>query len=621
MQKSFYSNLSQDDIKFYENWNSNTDDQLLHRLITDVFHERAKSDPERSAIEYKDQSLSYAELDASSNRFASYLKATHNIGKEQRIGLFLSPSLNLPLSILSVLKASAAFVPLDPNYPVDRLEYMIEDAGLSLIITTSNLMGKLPSTDCNVVQIDLVQESIDSCSKDDIGDEIEASSLAYVIYTSGSTGRPKGVMVEHKGIVNMAISESRSYQVGLGDRVMQFASMNFDGAICEVFMTLAAGGVLCLIDNEQRNAGTALNELLRSKKINAVVLTPSVLSATPATNLPDLKSIGSAGESCTPDIIEKWGKGRHFTNSFGPTENTVVATAAEKEDCIDKVTIGKPLPNVRVYTIDDDNKQVAVGEVGEIAMAGIQVARGYHNQPDLTAERFIQDPLSDDPADKLYKSGDFGRVNSSGCLEYIGRKDDQVKLRGQRIELGEIENVINKMPAVTLCAVVLVTTPSGDKRIVAYVCGEVEQAKLREHISSLLPVHMMPNHFMFVDSLPMTPNDKVDKKQLQLNTSLEPQQAKGPLPSTETEIKIAEIWKNILEVNSISKIDNFFELGGSSLLAAQSVEKINEKLGVEPDLKVLTLGTLQEVSQYCDEAFEVRNNSFIYKLRKILGLA
>lgn len=619
MNNSFYSNLSDEDISFYENWNSNSNESYLKRLMIEVFIDRVKSDPDRTAVEYCEQQLTYAELDDKSNQFARYLKDNHNTSEEKRIGIFLNPSFNLPLSILSILKSSAAFVPLDPNYPVDRLEYMIEDANLSIIVTTSDLLDNLPNTICTIVKIDQLQAEIDSCSTDTMGANLSASSLAYVIYTSGSTGRPKGVMVEHKGIANMALTEAESYQVKAGSRVMQFASINFDGSICEFFMTWAAGGVLCLIDNEERNAGRALNLLLNLKKINVVVLTPSVLSATPNTNLPELKSIGSAGESCTPDIIEKWGKDRHFTNSFGPTENTVVATAAQKEDCQDIITIGKPLANVRVYTLDEDNKQVTIGEVGEIAMAGIQVARGYHNQAELTAERFIQDPLSEDASAKLYKSGDFGRINSAGCLEYIGRKDDQVKLRGQRIELGEIENVINKMPEVTQSAVVVVTTPSGDKRIVAHVCGSVNSSNLREHISSLLPVHMMPNHFMLVDSLPMTPNDKVDKKKLQLNSNIESSEQTGPPPNSITEVKIADVWKTTLEINNISIIDNFFELGGSSLLAVQSIELLNESLGIEPDLKTITLGTLKEVAEHCDELLEKRNNSWIYKLRKVLG--
>lgn len=621
MHAPFYSNLSEEEIKFYENWNDNTDSTILKGLITEVISAQAENTPNLPAIEHDNQQLTYSELDNRSNQFARYLIEQYASKEEERIGIFLNPSLNLPLCMLSVLKSSAAFVPLDPNYPADRLDYMIDDANLSIILTTSDLLNNLPSTKCTIIQIDKIQSLVEKYSAEREPIQLNPSSLAYVIYTSGSTGRPKGVMVEHKGIANMAMGSTQIYQISLGSRVMQFASINFDGSICEIFSTFAVGGVLCLINNKDRNAGKALNSLLNKKKINTVVLTPSVLSATPNTNLPDLRSVGSAGESCTRDIIKKWGEGRHFINAFGPTENTVFATAATKTDCTPTITIGKPMPNVRIYTIDENNKQVGIGEVGEIAMAGIQVARGYHNQPELTAERFIQDPLSDTPSARLYKSGDFGRIKADGNLEYIGRKDDQVKLRGQRIELGEIENIINQLSSITQSAVVLATTVSGDKRIVAYVCGNTNAGKLREYIASLLPVHMIPNHFVFVDLLPMTPNDKVDKKQLQETPLPQSNEAVGPNAKTPSEVEIANIWATVLEVDNISTIDNFFELGGSSLLAVETVEKINEKIGIEPDLKLITLGSLKEIAYHCDQLIEKRNTSWIFRLRKILGLA
>jgi len=624
MRSIFYSKIAADEAQFYDKWNSNTDVTLLNCLITEVISEQAEKWPDQPAVEFNGKHLKYAELESGSNQYANYLREHHGVKEEDRIGIFLNPSLEFPQVIISVLKASAAFVPLDPNYPVDRLAYMVEDANLSLVITTSDLLDKLPSTSCSTLQIDVVQSEIRKCSAEKVPVTLKSSTLAYVIYTSGSTGRPKGVMVEHKGIVNMAIGESRSYHVSHGDRVMQFASFNFDGSICEIFMTLAIGGILCLIKTEERNAGGTLNSLLRKMKINAVVLTPAVLSATPSTDLPDLTSIGSAGESCTHDIIEKWGEGRHFVNAFGPTENTVVATMAEKIDCYPDITIGKPISNVRVYTLDEDNKQVGIGEVGEIAMAGIQVARGYLNQSDLSAERFIKDPLSDDPSALLYKSGDFGRITAEGNLVYVGRKDDQIKLRGQRIELGEIENVINKLASVTHSIILLVTTPNGDKRLVAYICGKTNAGELRKHIASLLPIHMIPNHFIFVDTFPMTPNGKVDKKLLQKNAieqMNESPELSGPTPESQTEIKISEIWTKLLEVESVSTIDNFFELGGSSLLAAQTAESIYDILNVEPDLKLLTLGTLKELSHHCDELIEKRNNSWLHRIRVGLRLA
>lgn len=620
MRESFYSNLSKEEIQFYEKWNGNTDESTLNSLITEVFSAQAIDYFDRPAIEYDNQQLTYGELDHRTNQLARFLRDQYGVKKEDRIGLFLNPSVNYPLAMLSVLKSSAAFVPLDPNYPPDRLVYMIEDANLSVIMTVSELADSLPSTTSSILLMDTHQLEIEKYSSDSVDFKIKPSSLAYVIYTSGSTGRPKGVMVEHKGIANMAFAEAHSYQINASDRVLQFASINFDASVCDAFMTWVAGGVLCLIDNQERGAGRAFHDLLRKKKITAVVLTPTLLSATPSDDLPDLKKIGSAGESCTPDLIEKWGKGRHFVNSFGPTENTVVATAAKKQDCYPLITIGKPMPNVRVYTLDEHNKQVGIGKVGEIAMAGIQVARGYHNRPDLTAERFIKDPLDDDASALIYKSGDFGKITAAGNLEYIGRKDDQVKLRGMRIELGEIEGVLNKSAGVTQSSVVLVSMPNGDKRIVAYICGDATAGELRKHITSLLPLHMIPNNFVFISSLPMTPNGKVDKNQLEARAITQETDAAGPPPGTPTEIELANIWALLLKIDTVSTMDNFFELGGDSLLAVQFAESISERLGVEADLKLLMLGRLKELAHHIDELIEKRNSSLWYRLRNKLGL-
>ena len=621
MINHFYSNLSEKDVQFYEVWNGATDNSTSHHLITDLFSVRSERYFDLAAAEHGDELITYGELERNSNQFARLLKAKHGIKAEDRIGLFLRPSLNLPIALLSVLKSSAAFVPLDPNYPADRLMFMITDANLSVILTTSDLMSRLPCVECSVLAVDTLGFEAEKYSTDRIEEELLRSSLAYVIYTSGSTGHPKGVMVEHKGIANMAIGEANSYRIGLGDRVLQYASINFDASVCEFFMAWVSGATVCLIDNEDRTAGQTLNNLLREKKINAAVLTPTVLAVTSSDNLPDLRTIGSAGESCFPSLIEKWGNGRHFVNAFGPTENTVVATAAAKEDCYPSITIGKPIPNVRVYTLNKDNQQVGVGQIGEIAMAGIQVARGYHNQPELTAERFVKDPEGESASAKLYKSGDFGRITARGNLEYLGRRDDQIKLRGMRIELGEIEAAINSFANVSQSSVLLVKTPSGDQRLVAYFCGDITAGELRANLAELLPPHMIPAYFERLTSLPITPNGKVDKKLLEKNVLTKKSVPSGPVPETFVEIELAKLWIKLLETDAISTSDNFFELGGYSLLAMQLTECIIDQLGVRPDIKLLTLGTFKEVAKNCEVLIKQREKSWLYRLRKCLRLA
>ena len=620
MSGYFYSNLSEEEVQFYERWNVRTDESTLNQIITDLFSDQSERYFDLAAVEYDGKQWTYGELERGSNQLARLLKDKHRVEAEDRIGFYLSPSLNLPLAMLGVLKSSAAFVPLDPNYPLDRLTYMINDADLSMILTTSDLVDSLPPNECSILVIDTLGPEVEKYSADRIEDKLRPSSLAYVIYTSGSTGRPKGVMVEHRGIANMAISEAASYRVGHGDRVLQYASINFDASVCDFFMTWVSGAVLCLIDNEERTTGRTLNNLLREKRINVVVLTPTVLGATSSENLPDLRTIGSAGESCSVGVIEKWGCERHFVNAFGPTENTVVATAAEKQDCYPSITVGKPMPNVRVYTLDENNKQVGIGQVGEIAVAGIQVARGYHNQPELTAERFIKDPLGGDETAQLYKSGDYGRITTEGNLEYVGRRDDQVKLRGMRIELGEIESVVNGLEYVTQSSVLLVDTSSGDQKLVAYFCGDITAGELREKSAGLLPVHMIPNHFERLESLPTTPNGKVDKKLLEQYVLTAASPTSGPVPETPVEIELSKLWIKLLDIESVSTSDNFFEIGGSSLLAMQLIELIIEEMGVQPDIKLLTLGTFREVAKNCAELAEKREKSWWRRLRKRLRL-
>jgi amino acid adenylation domain-containing protein len=433
-----------------------------------LFEFQVKRTPDAVAVVFEGEHLTYQELNHRANQLAHYLR-TLGVGPEVLVGICMKRPLEMIVGLLGILKAGGAYVPLDPAYPQERLAFMLQDAQTPVLLTQKRLMSLLPEHGAKVVCLDADWKAIALESEENPVCGVTPDNLAYVIYTSGSTGKPKGVLVAHRSLCNLAKVQVKSFDVQPKSRVLQFASLSFDASVSEVFITLVAGATLILSTRDSLLLGPALIQLLREQAITHVTLPPSVLAVLPAEELPALRTMIVAGEACPSDLVALWAPGRRFFNAYGPTEATVCATIAECTDSSQKLPIGYPITNTQVYLLDAQQQPIPVGVPGEIHLGGVGLARGYLNQPHLTAEKFIPNPYSDEPGVRLYKTGDLARYLPSGQLEFLGRLDQQVKIRGFRIELGEIEAVLSQHPEVQQTVVMVREDIPGNKRLVAYV--------------------------------------------------------------------------------------------------------------------------------------------------------
>jgi amino acid adenylation domain-containing protein/non-ribosomal peptide synthase protein (TIGR01720 family) len=454
-------------------WNDTEAEYASDRCIHQLFAAQVASTPQAIALVFQNRQLTYQELNSRANQLAHYLQKM-GVGAETLVGICIDRSPEMLIGLWGILKAGGAYVPLDASYPPERLAYMLSDAKIKVLLTTKNLGAGLPAHAADVIYLDADWEQIATQSEENPVINVQSESLAYVIYTSGSTGTPKGVMVPHRGLCNLAQAQIKLFDVQPTSRVLQFASVSFDASISEIVMTLCAGATLYLDSKEALLPGDTLSEYLQAREITHVTLPPTALAVMPLVPLPQLQTIIVAGEACPQELIARWATGRNFFNAYGPTEGTVCATVSEPLDGSKPAPIGKPIPNVRVYILDDRLQPVPVGVPGELYIAGVGIARGYLNRPDLTAEKFISNPYDNEPYKRLYKTGDRARYLSDGNIEFLGRIDHQVKLRGYRIELGEIESLLSKHSQVREAVVVGREDRSGDRRLVAYVVPQLE---------------------------------------------------------------------------------------------------------------------------------------------------
>ncbi|MDZ8051396.1 MAG: amino acid adenylation domain-containing protein [Aulosira sp. ZfuCHP01] len=440
--------------------------------------------------------LTYKELNVRANQLAHYLK-TLGVGPEVLVGICVERSLEMIVGVLAILKAGGAYLPLDSNYPKERLAFMLEDSQISVLITQQRFLESLPSNTAQIICLDTDWTGIAEHSQQNLICEVTSNNLAYVIYTSGSTGKPKGVLVPHAGVGNLAREQIRIFDVQPDSRVLQFASFSFDASVSEIFMALLAGATLVLATRDSLMPGTGLLKLLREQRITTVTLPPSALAVLPIQELPDLRSLIVAGEACPPELINRWAPGRRFFNAYGPTEATVCTTIAECTPSVKKPSIGYPIANKQVYLLDEQLEPVPVGVVGELYIGGLGLAKGYLNRPELTAEKFILKKAggwgaeeqggrgAEEPVTRLYKTGDLARYLPDGSLEFLGRIDEQVKVRGYRIELGEIEAVIGRHPGVQQAVAIAREDVPGQNRLIAYVVQNPEYEGEPEQVADL----------------------------------------------------------------------------------------------------------------------------------------
>ncbi|HEX7334408.1 MAG TPA: amino acid adenylation domain-containing protein, partial [Pyrinomonadaceae bacterium] len=548
-------------------WND-TKREYPEGCLHDLFAAQVARTPNAVALLFNEERLTYAELNRRANQLAHHLRSL-GVGPEVLVGLQLERGVEMIVGILGVLKAGGAFVPIDPNYPRERIEFMLADARISVLLTAENL-------DWNTIA-HLSDENLETTTTPD--------NLAYVIYTSGSTGQPKGVLIQHRGVANLAFAQREAFDVSPESRVLQFASISFDAAVSEIFKTLLTGATLCLATPESLMPVDPLLQLLRKQQITTLTLPPSIWAVLPSDNLPSLLTTISAGEACPPQIVASWSRdGRRFVNAYGPTEVTVCATISDALDDDAKPPIGRAIANAQVHVLDRNLRPVPINVAGELYVGGVGLARGYLNRPALTAERFVPDPFSTEPGRRLYRTGDLARYRRDGNLEYAGRVDQQVKLRGFRIELGEIESALVQHPAIRDAVVVTREDTPGDKRLVAYVIVEPgntpDVSQWREWLMQKLPEYMLPAAFVALPEFPRTPSGKVDRRALPAPDTSRPEQSQAYVaPRDQLEQFLVDLWQRTLGLKQIGVNDNFFDSGGNSLKGAILINRLQELLG------------------------------------------
>ncbi|MEV8015621.1 non-ribosomal peptide synthase/polyketide synthase [Streptomyces sp. NPDC086554] len=586
-----------------------------------LFEARAAGSPDAPAVvDDTGTGMSYGELNRRANRLARMLIA-RGIGPEDTVALMLPRSAELVVAVIAVLKAGAAYLPVDPAYPADRIAYLLTDGAPRLTLTTTALSGGLPAGTAHWTAEewaaadeatagligegvlpgtgvlsggDVLSEVGDVLSEVNVTDAERLSPLtlshaAYIIYTSGSSGRPKGVVCTHTGVASLLDARGNLLDLGPGDRVLQFASLSFDAAFWELSMALLSGATLVLASPDRLRPGAPLVALAAEHEVTHLLLPPSVLDVLAPSDLPTVRTLLVGGEASSGELVARWSPGRRMINAYGPTEITVCATMSAPLSGDAKPPIGRPVTNMRAYVLDARLRPVPVGVVGELYLAGDGVARGYLGRPGLTGERFVACPFGE-PGERMYRSGDLVRWNTSGELEYLGRADDQVKVRGHRIELGEIESVLTARP--TVAQAVVVTRADRPGQLVAYVVPadpgqEVDVAELRGHVAATLPEYMIPAAVVTMDALPLTPNGKLDRRALPAPDF--GAVAAGRAPRSPREEVLCGLFAEVLGVHQVSIDDNFFDLGGHSLLATRLVSRVRSVLGVE-----LSLGALFE---------------------------
>ena len=598
---------AQEHQSLVHDWSSATLDYPSEQRVHQLFEAQVAQQPSAPALLFEDRQLSYAELNARANRLARHLVRL-GVGPDVLVGIAVERGLDMIIGLLAVLKAGGAYVPLDPEYPQDRLLCMIEDSGTRLMLTQSHLRERLAIPDyVDHLCLDQDQAWVD-LDASNLSNRAHAQNLAYVMFTSGSTGRPKGVGINQLSLTRHAYVSLDFFNLKGDDRILQFSTFNFDGFVEQLYPALICGASVVLRGTEIWDTETFYRELIKHQ-ISVVDLTTAywnLLAKDFATAGPRdygrLKQVHAGGEAMPPEGLAAWaeaGLGHvKLLNTYGPTEATVTVTAL---DCTDYVTgarptpltmpIGKVLAGRSIYLLDDSGAPAPIGVVGELVIGGELLARGYFNRPDLTAERFMPDPFSQNGG-RLYRTGDLARYNASGVIEYVGRIDHQVKIRGFRIELGEIEARLLEQEQVR-DAIVLAQPVASGLQLVGYVVPHataLPEAELRQSIkaalAAVLPDYMVPGLLMFLDVLPLSPNGKLDRKALPKPDASQ-QQNHYVAPRTALEIQVAGVWKNVLELEQVGLDDHFFELGGHSLLATQVVARLKALLSCSLTLRDL----------------------------------
>ncbi|MGV5049105.1 amino acid adenylation domain-containing protein [Rhodococcus pyridinivorans] len=579
-----------------------------------------EQNPGGTALSAEGRHLSYAALDTLSSRIARFL-ISRGVGPETFVAIGIRRSFESVIAVWAVAKTGAAFLPVDPNYPQDRIQHMLTDSGAVLGLTTAAHRDALPSTTEWVVLDDPdVAATVDGQSGEPVSyaernAPLRAENAAYVIYTSGSTGRPKGVVVTQAGLASFSIEQRERYQVGTDARTLHFASPSFDASVLELLLAFGAGATM-VIAPPDLYGGSELREFLLRERVTHAFITPAALATVNPDGLDTLSVVVVGGEACPPELVERWASGRRFHNGYGPTETTIMTNISAALAPGEQITIGPPIRNTASWVLDAQLRRVPIGVVGELYLSGPELARGYHNRVALTAERFIANPYAN-PGERMYRTGDLVRWTESGDIVYVGRSDFQVKVRGFRIELGEIDAVLSSHEKVDFAVTVGHTGAAGVTSLVAYVLPvdstDVDVDVFRGYAQQSLPAHMVPSTIMVLDTIPLTPNGKLDRAALP-EPVFEAREFRAPV--TPMHMIVAETFEEVLGLDRVGLDDDFFALGGNSLLATQVAARLGQALGSQVPVRVLfEAGTVEALAARVEKPGNVMQTPLVAQQR------
>ena len=568
------------------------------KTIIDLFEEQVDRTPENIAIVINDKQLTYRELNERSNQFAYYLQSK-GVKNETLVPICVERSVDMIVGILGILKTGAAYVPIDPDYPAERILYTIGDLAVDIIISSEKSISRLPDVaGRTIISLDDDSFVLSTYPVENLSKHIDTGQLAYVIYTSGSTGKPKGVMIQHSNVYSFISWCQEEFESSNFEIVYASTSICFDLSVFELFYPLSIGKPVRVLEN-----GLHIGKYLAKDNFVMINSVPSVIQnlLRDGTDFNNISVINIAGEPVPAQVHQNIDTDKiELRNLYGPTEDTTYSTVSRLKNSV-PVTIGKPISNTSIYILNKEKELVPVGIYGEICISGAGLAKGYLNGTELTAEKFVMNPFRSES--RMYRTGDWGRWLPGGNIEYLGRMDDQVKVRGYRIELGEIENVLQQSKLVTNAVVLAKQDKEGNKRLVVYVVpkGVFQKEMILAYLKAKLPEYMVPGLWVELEDLPSTPNGKIDRKALPDPDTSEFVKNDYVAPRTVLEEKLVDMWKNLLKVDRIGIYDNFFELGGHSLLAMRMVGCIERSLLISIPIKVLFQFTcINDLSKYLE---------------------
>ncbi len=603
-------------------WNETGVEYPSNKRVHELFAEQVEKTPEAAAVEFEGRQLTYVELNRQANRLAHYLQIL-GVKPETRVAICVERGLEMIVGILAILKAGGAYVPLDPTYPQERLQYMLEDSEPVALLTQSHVRERLEPLPPGLSTLDLTGAAAWSSRSDgnpaNLG--LVPEHLAYVLYTSGSTGKPKGVMVSHQNLVSSTFARKVAY--GKFGRFFLLSSISFDSSVAGIFGSLLYGGTLIIAHGDLVHDPLRLNQEVQRLRVESLLCVPSLYRhfleyPVGCEQKKQLSRVIVAGEACPPDLVAKSAQQQpqvELFNEYGPTEGTVWVSMHRCIELLNRqsVPIGRPIANTRVYILDARGEPVPVGVAGELYIGGAGVTRGYLHRPELTAERFVPDPYIGQTGARMYKTGDVGRWFTDGNLEFVGRNDDQVKIRGFRIELGEITAQLREHPAMEEAVVIAREDVPGEKRLVAYYCPSALHAfpdpesllsDVRAFLGERLPEYMVPAAYVRLESFPLMPNGKLDRRALPVPQGDAYAVRRYVPPLGDLEIALAAIWAEMLKLERVGRHDDFFALGGQSLLALRVLFRVNDCFQTE-----LSVSTLLEYSVLIEFAQKLRSIS------------